>query len=172
MYGLVTYIWVVFGVTVGKYTLHWASAFAFFFHGLQPLNTLTQHGNASGYPDSDSLEWSVTWRIPLGDVENLPPKKGAWTSKTQHCYGTSTIGRCISCSNFQPVRLDLPECKYHLRWVINLFTGLIYKPTHITEIDYLATITSMSNQIPFLVGGVNPVEKYARQIGSFPQGSG
>ena len=25
---------------------------------------------------------------------------------------------------------------------------------------------------PNLVGGFNPVEKYARQIGSFPQGSG
>ena len=25
---------------------------------------------------------------------------------------------------------------------------------------------------PYLVGGVNPSEKYARQIGSFPQGSG
>ena len=28
------------------------------------------------------------------------------------------------------------------------------------------------NMIPNLVGGFNPFEKYARQIGSFPQGSG
>ena len=34
----------------------------------------------------------------------------------------------------------------------------------------LMNIRSIFNPQPFLVGGFNPFEKYARQIGSFPPG--
>ena len=51
------------------------------------------------------------------------------------------------------------------------------KMEHVSDVIFFPEKKNLSlkNKKPFgdfLVGGFNPTEKYARQIGSFPQGSG
>ena len=41
MYGLFTYIWVVLGVNVGKYTIHWASGYFTHFIGISQQSHFT-----------------------------------------------------------------------------------------------------------------------------------
>jgi len=46
---------------------------------------------------------------------------------------------------------------------------MFFKPKKLQQVTMLTNFKSACSN---LVGGFNPFEKYARQIGSFPQGSG
>ena len=92
MYGLFTYIWVVLGVNVGKYTIHWASG------NEPPINLLGEKTRLQDPNEAPETSWCLLPRL----VKGLGL---AWqTGKITCCNTGSRVSGCLSTWNSkQPV---------------------------------------------------------------------